>query len=496
MKRLIIALLTTILFVGSLNAGVTVKDGKFWFNGIRKEMVWGRDSFKLANILTYVYTGQGDKYSLNDAMEWVRFNQMLFGEDVVLRVFLETAGWEPCDKVDGIPQNCMFGSEPRDEGFWVRERLRDGRREKEVHPIGKQVIHWFFKTSQETGVAFELVIDATLKHDDIPKGEIDHVIRQVGVYMGLMAEQYPQALIIPETRNEWNAHNQSGHTLNDVNMWAERWFRDHYWDSAVLIVDGSSIAYRVGPTGNKYRAGMIHPPRSSSLLSKLATVLSFGVYKSRARGWETFPNDEELATLRRDARGMPVGFNESMYIVEIEDEERMKQWYRSGGRTTDWDKYLQFLNHVEGRIDYMIVHDEKGVQCNKDWPRPMTRVDLWALEKFGGVCEELTECVDTGGTWNDERCTCNCEEGKMFIIGEGCVIIPPPPPPPPPSYDHIINASYEKILLREADPVGLRVYNKWIAECLTDKERKGCLAQFEDALTVSKEYKNKFAVNN
>lgn len=449
------------------SAEVTVKGGKFWFNGVRKEMVWGRDSFKLANILTYVYTGQGDKYSLNDALDWVSFNQRLFGEDVVLRVFLETAGWEPCDQENGIPENCMFGSEPRDQGFWVRERLRDGRREREVHPVGRQVIEWFFKTSQETGVAFELVIDATLKHDNIPKGEIDHVIRQVATYMGLMAEKYPLALIIPETRNEWNAHNQSGHTLHDVNMWAERWDRDGYWDGAPKIVDGSSIAYQVGPEPGKYRAGIIHPRRD--------------------RGWESFPNEEELAQLRRDARGMPIGFNESMCIIEVEDTARMEQWYRSGGRTTDWDKYVTFLDRVEGLIDYMIVHDEKGMQCNKDWPRPMTRVDKWALAKFGGVCEELLECAATGGIWSDSTCSCYCGD-NVFVIGEGCVA---PPPPPPPSYNHVINASYEKILLREADPAGMRIYNGWIAECFAD-DRKGCLAQFEDALAKSKEYQNKF----
>jgi len=322
MKRVIsLLLLAFALSFGQASSEVTIRDGKFYFNGVRKEIVWGRTSFKLANILTYVYTGQGYKYSLKDARDWVTHNQRSFGKDVVLRVLLETAGWEPCDDYeDGVPDNCMFGSEPRDQGFWVRERLRDGRREREVHAVGREVIEWFFRVSQATGVAFELVIDATLKHDNIPKGEIDHVIRQVATYMGLMAEKYPLALIIPETRNEWNAHNQSGHTLHDVNMWAERWDRDHYWDGAPKIVDGSSIAYQVGPEPGKYRAGIIHPRRD--------------------RGWENFPNAAELAQLRRDARGMPIGFNESMFIVEIEDKARMEQWYRAGGRTTDWDKYL------------------------------------------------------------------------------------------------------------------------------------------------------------
>jgi hypothetical protein len=474
MKKLIVGLLLLFFTITPAFSGVTVKNGKFYFNGERQEFVWGRDSFKLANIITYHFVGKGNIYSLNDALEWIYFNQRLFGKHVVLRVFLETAGWSACDEENGIPENCMFGSEPRDQGFWNREKLRDGRREKQVHPVGKQVIEWFFKTSQETGVAFELVIDATLKHDDIPKGEIDHVIRQVGVFMGLMAEKYPLALIIPETRNEWNAHNQSGHTLHDVNMWVVRWHRDNYWTAydAAVIVDGSSIAYQVGSGDGKYRAGMIHPRREGK--------------------WQRFPNDEELEKLRDDANGMPVGFNESMMYIEPEDKDRASQWYRSGGRTTDWDKYLKFLNHVEGRIDYFIIHDEKGVQCNKDWPRPMTRIDQWALNKFGGVCEELPECINTGGIWNEEICGCNCPGEKIFIEDKGCVDRPLPPPPPPPSYDHIINASYERILLRPADPKGLEVYNKWLAECYADIDGKACIAQFEDVLVKSNEYNNKF----
>ena len=60
MKRIInLLLLSFALSFGQASAEVTVKDGKFYFNGVRKEMVWGRTSFKLANILTYVYTGQG-----------------------------------------------------------------------------------------------------------------------------------------------------------------------------------------------------------------------------------------------------------------------------------------------------------------------------------------------------------------------------------------------------------------------------------------------------
>ncbi len=343
---------------------VSVRGGKFWFNGERKDVVVGRSSFKLANIVTYHYTGQGGgKYNLGFARRWVEHNQRIFGKDVVLRVFLETAGWQPCEDND-----CMFGSEPRDQGFWQRARLRDGARETEVHPVGRKVVEWFFAESERSGVAFELVIDATLKHDNIPAGEIDHVIRQVGVLMGELAVKYPRALIIPNLRNEYNAHNQSGHTLADVNMWAVRWDRDEYWIDAPFIVDpggGNVFEYEVGPEPGRYNAGMVHP--------------------DRGEGWERFPNPSQIQRLKDDARGMPVGFTESMYYVEAIDRPRAERWYRRGGWTTNLQQYKSFVKHALQQVDYFIIHDEKGAQSDPDWPRPMTRLEEWLAEEFSGT---------------------------------------------------------------------------------------------------------------
>lgn len=373
---------------------ITVRDGYFWLNGKRVDQLWGRSSFKLSNIITYHFTGQGGgDYSLGSALEWVRYNKALFGDTpCVLRVFLETAGWEPGG-------DRMFGSEPRDQGFWERERLRDGAREQDMHPVGRQVLEWFFKTSEEEQVPFELVIDATLKHDDIPAGEIDHVIRQVGVEMGRLAEKYPNALIIPETRNEWSAHNRSRHTLRDVNMWAVRWDRDNYWPGAPLIVDESEarFQYDVGPEAGKYRAGIIHPPRDA--------------------GWERWPSARDEEELRRDSRGMPWGANESMYYVEPEDATRAQRWYGRGGYTTDPQKYISFLEHVRGSdCRYFTIHDEKGAQCDPNWPRAETRVERWVKDTFGG-----------GGS-------------------------PPPPPPPPPSSKWAVKRNDSKELNVERAP--------------------------------------------
>jgi hypothetical protein len=238
-----------------------------------------------------------------------------------------------------------------------RDQYRDGVRTKELNVTAKKVIEWFFRESEATGVAFELVIDATMKHDDIPRGEIDHIIRVVGVYMGEMAKIYPKALIIPETRNEWNAHSRT--PLQDVNMWATRWWRDNYWPGAPLIVSpgGSNEAtYRIG--GDGYRAYITHPERGGD--------------------WENVPV-KETPRQRRNAKGFPVGYNESMYLVEKEDLPRVREWYRPSGWTADFSKWVRFYENARKNVDYFIIHDEKGAQCDPNWPRSLTRVERMFL---------------------------------------------------------------------------------------------------------------------
>lgn len=397
---------------------IRVRNGKFYFNGQKKDVVIGRSSFKLANIVSYHYTGKGEAYSLGQAREWCAFNQSIFGRDVVLRVLLETAGWDP--KSPG-----MFGSPPQDQGFWNVEKLRDGRRETEMHPVGKKVLRWFFETSTKTGIAFELVIIATLKHDNIPTSEIDHVIRQTGIEMGKLAVEFPRALIIPNVCNEWNAH--SKFTVQDVDMWAVRWERDGYWPGAAVIVDGGGgdeLEYAVGD-GGAYKAAMIHPERTG-------------------RDWEQMP---DMKWLQRKAGRFPIGFTESMYYVEKEDAERAEQWYRHrSGWTHNWHKYRRFIERCLLNVDYMIFHDEKGIQCNPWWPRQLTRLEAWGKERF--------------------------------------IQRPPPPPPPPPvfmRFRRIIVMAYQDILGRDADPVGVDVYNKAMLNGFTE-------AQLRESLIRSQEY--------
>jgi len=319
--------------------------GGFKLNGQFTSKLVGRSAFKLPNIVGYHYSGDGggDKgwNSLFYALNWVENQQRIFGEHCVLRVLHENAGWDP-------QSDSMFGRAPRDLGAWNRQALRDGKRETTMHPLGAKTLEWLYATSQSTGVVFEVVIDSTLKHDSIPAGEIDHVIRVVGERMGGLNEQYPDALIIPNVRNEWNAHNESGHSLADVNMWAFRWDRDDYTSNYMRPVvcpgGGNTFTYDVGPEPGKFAMGLIHPDRGDD--------------------WWNAPN---MATLRRDARGMPVGFNESMYWVEPRNADRAMGWYRNReGWTHNAARMEEWIANAVDACDYFILHDEDGVSCNVD----------------------------------------------------------------------------------------------------------------------------------
>ena len=219
-----VASLTLAAIAATSSAEITIPDGAYFFNGIRKERVVGRSSFKLANHITYHFTGQGGgHYGLGSARRWVDWNNEL-GFDI-LRVLLETEGWnsdcEPAElSNDGKPDNCMFGSEPTDQGFWDVEALRHGGRPTDMHGVGKSTLRWFFATSQETGMAFELVIIATLKHNDISVGQQTHVIRQTMHEAREFQSEFPQANVLMSGINEWNAHSEW--TLAEVNMLAVR----------------------------------------------------------------------------------------------------------------------------------------------------------------------------------------------------------------------------------------------------------------------------------
>ena len=208
--------------------------------------------------------------------------------------------------------------------------------------------------------------------------------------------------------------------------------------------------------------------RSRSILS----VVSVG---------RPFPQQADMQRLRRDARGMPVGANESMYYVSANGRngtENTLNWYRPGGRTADWTAYKKFLdwqldiNAVRDGYDYFIIHDDKGSQSQKDWPSGgLTPVDKWIMNNLGN--------------------------------GGGPVDPPPPIDPPPPvdppvvfAYGHVIDSAYQRILLRPADPGGLEAYNAYLIGCFEQEQQweieYHCLAIMDEALVRSPEYQDRF----
>lgn len=475
MKKIWTILGALLLCATVASAEVTIDGDKFVFNGVKQDMVWGRSCFKLSNIVTYHFSGSGGgKYSLGQARRWVDFNKEL-GFDAC-RVLLETDGWEDCESGaqanDGVPNNCMFGSEPTDQGFWHVPTLQGGGRPTEMHGIGKQTLRWFYQTSQETGMMFELVVVATLKHNDVTVQQQGHVIRQTLAEGRKLMQEFPRALIIFNVINEWNAHSeweiQGVDGVNMLAVRADRWkhvesgqtrvshtspgpgFEAEQCPECVIIVDGggsNEIEYEVGSEPGKFHGAFVHPQRDAS--------------------WHQWPDAQEKALMIQDARGMPWGATESMYYVEAEDFARARTWYRmagdnTNGWTTDFGLYSMFLGHTgNSGMSYNVVHDEKGAQCDPDWPRAMTRVDQWALDNLGGT------------------------------------ITPPPDPPPPPQvmvyYDHVIEAMYQKILKRGVDPTGLQIYNDWLRGCFADTRQTLCLAQVEESLVRSAEYNERFA---
>lgn len=421
---------------------LTQRDGKWIVWGEPQKCFLGRDSFKLAAMLSRHFMGEGGWES--KAYRWIEHNQRLLGEHCILRVFGETGDWAG---------HQMFGSEPADAGIWniaeLQQMVAEGRKLRRLTSLNMKVIEWLMQASHMTGVCFEYVVDATLKHTDgLTTPITDNAIRITAAFMRVLSkERFPDAVIILEGRNEWRAHNKMRTKVNEVNMWAQRfhrWKNEHgtthsytdpgggyvaeQWPESYIIEDESSsnlFSFDVGLEPQTFDMGCIHPDRGGE--------------------WWRLPSTMEQ--LRRDCRRAPLGFNESMLYCDREDTERVQNWYGTGGWTIDLGRYRQWLDACKGDqgVDYFIIHDEKGMQCDPDWPRPLTRLE----DALGGS--------------------------------------PPPPPPPPTgwvSYERIIRLGFVEILDRQPDPGAMVTYQELLAEGMTE-------AQFREALLRSDEYKEK-----
>lgn len=427
-------------------------DGAWVIRRVKKSgPLMGRSSFKVANLLSMHYSGRGNEYpggALDTVKGWIAHNQQLFGrEDVVLRVFGETGGWKEVAADAG-----MFGSPARDMGIWDHAELADLCRKNDhirsLTGLHTNVLDEAFKLSHETGCIFEWCIVATLKHSDgMCVGTIGHAIRQTLEEFAELQEKYPNAAIIVNACNEWDAHNEVGVDLHEVNQWAQRCSRwvspdgmkkaisfeapgpgweAEGWPSAFFIVDHGgqdTWDYDVGPEAGKYKMGALHPQRKGNASTRF-----------EGRDWWYVP-ESWLRQLRDDARGQPLGATESMFFVSRAGTEG---WYGNvNGWNNDADLQLTFYENMtrHGAFDCLVVHDDVGAQTDPSWAMRFPSCARWEAE--------LREFLGTPAG-------------------------PPAPPPPPPgpkqtTYAAVIAYAYRELLGREPDRSGLEYYDLLMA---------------------------------
>ena len=375
------------------HTGVITRRGKVLVRGMRVDRLWERTMFKLPNRLSRAFSYSKNSPQRRGILDYcsrlVEFNQELFGrEHVSLVVLGETGGWHPIPEGTG-----MFGSAPLDMGIVNVPLLQAlAVREKRVQPkyltmLHLNIVRWLMRESHRTGFVLHYVVDATLKHTPgMTTDVIDHYIRQTARHMRRLQKRFPKAAVILRVRNEWDAHNLTRTSLDELNWWGKRMHRwkakpkrekvsfvspgpswiPEQWPEVTVVVDHggrNDFTYSCGQGPGRYQMGLIHPTRS--------------------RGWEKLPT-KIVGKLRRLANGQPVGFSESMYYVEREHRERAKKWYRGpDGWTTDLKKYITFLDNMEkAGVNLFCIHDEEGLQGDLD--RKATRLEHHIAERLGG----------------------------------------------------------------------------------------------------------------
>lgn len=310
--------------------GVITKNGKLRVRGKRSPFGWGRTAFKLfiklAITMQWKPKNPKRRKLIREVHEFIEFNQRMFNrEDVWFRVFYETGGWFPIKEGDG-----MFGSPPQDPGVWdiaklrkIADNIRAGKedRVKRLTPLGKRTLKMLFSISHRTGACFELVADATLKHTaGLSTPVIDHCIRQLAFECRIFQQQFPNAVVMINVRNEWDAHNQTRTSLAEVNKWGERFYRwkrknqfkvsfvdpgggflPEQWPEGVAIIDHggrNDIQYKAGTRAGVFQMAAVH--------------------LTRGRGWEKIPLDPKIVKkLKEQAHRAPLAITESMYYLNL-----------------------------------------------------------------------------------------------------------------------------------------------------------------------------------
>lgn len=349
------------------------------FNGEAQDFILGRTSFKF---LGHVHAG-----NIEGARNWIEHNQRIGVS--LLRVLGETHYWQG---------HQMFGSPPRIDNVWDWGSLENGHRPTSIENNNRKILDALYNLSQETGMAFEYVVDATMKHaaPDIPWGTIGHCIRQTLRASLELEDKYPNALVMFNFHNEWDAHsdgswrrqygdvpNRRDLALAEVNQQARRarrwkrgeetvvsfnspgsgWSPEQNPGATILLDHGGrdTIQYNTGTGPNEYPIIALHPSRSGE--------------------WWNHTNRDYLQYLNGP---VPVYFSESKMYVDPVDRERALEWYpREVGWTTDLDKYMQFLDGAKELGIHFCIHDEKGIGTQSDWPREETPLESELLGRGG-----------------------------------------------------------------------------------------------------------------
>lgn len=438
--------------IGTKDA-VMIQDGRFIVRGQRRELCWGFSAFKLFNYIANHVIGRGGDFTSlggtvhggeNIVKAMITARQNLVGrKDVWFRLFTQTADGEPgsWSLLDNVEQG-MFGSPPHEPNagnssnrLWDYDALRRGHRPKAVTGMMAETLEWFFNFSEESGACFEMVVDATIKHmDGMTPGTVDHMCRQVARKMSELQDKYPKACVIMSTDNEANAHNRIEQSRRDVNMRGQRFYRwkdrdgglrqsfshpggtfeAEQWPKGIVIVDdggGDRFKYECGPEPDRFKMAAIHPVRKGN----------------GHRDWRDI--SPLIEQLRRDARGMPEGFTESMYYVDNSPESlaRAHRVYRNkNGWHANHNDMMLFYKRSVGKINYNIIHTEKDVQGSIDWPMDVTPLEIELAEFFDGSVEPPPN-------------------------GGGTEVV---------TYAHVVESLYEQILKRPGDTIGRNAYDE------------------------------------
>lgn len=337
----------------SLPLRVSVSGNDFVINGVAKPLFM-RSSFSTMAYLSNWAEGQGGFWE--SAVDYWFERVKSQGFDGV-RVFGETSGWRRGN-------SAFFSKQATPDNIWNLNALRAGIRPVRLTVLNQKIILKLIEKLQKHGLVAEYVTDATLKHDGVSAGTIGHCIRQTArffyhienriidpdVIVPYLIDQFRDVLesgdinIFHELHNEWDAHNQAGLDLGELELQFVRHRRytngePGQWPRGIVGVSHggrNEIEYPVSrPNGADYVA--LHPERSGE--------------------WWTYTD------LERRYSHKPRYYNESKCYLSPRE---WTQWVETGvfganACTKDLTKYMKFMDETMHNGISFCVHDFVGM---------------------------------------------------------------------------------------------------------------------------------------